>query len=32
MRIVVKLLWDFVFISKNENGIFSNITDMSSYY
>ena len=26
MRIVVKLLWDFVFISMNGNGILSNIT------
>ncbi len=32
MRIVVKLFWDFVFISMNGNGILSNITNMSPDY
>ena len=32
MRIVVKLPWDFVFISMNRNAILSNITNMSPDY
>ena len=32
MRIVVKLFWDFVFISMNGNAILSNITNMSPDY
>lgn len=32
MRIVVKLFWDFVFISMNGNAILSNIVNMSLDY
>lgn len=32
MRIVVKLSWDFVFISMNGNAILSNIGNMSPDY
>lgn len=32
MRIVIKLSWDFVFISMNGNAILSNIVNMSPDY
>lgn len=32
MRIVVKLIWGFVFISMNGNAILSNIVNMSPNY
>lgn len=32
MRIVVKLFWDFVFISMDGNAILSNIVNMSPDY